>query len=61
MGKTPVLTKQQETGLTTIVRKGVLLEQKQCSLQDQLGRIPSAAELQAGQHPPPFCAMCPCG
>ena len=48
LGKTPLLTKQQEAGLTTIVRKGVLLEQKQELLQDQLGRKPTDAELSAG-------------
>lgn len=49
LGKTPVLTKQQECALTTVIRRGILLEKKRSILEDNLGRAPKTAELEAGQ------------
>lgn len=57
LGSTPVLTKQQESGLTHVVRRGILLEQKYSALEDELGRNPSPQELSESALND---SLCPC-
>lgn len=60
-GRTPVLTKQQESGLTHIIRRGNLLEQRHSAMEEELGRKPTEEELREGAcGDPPFLLTWPC-